>query len=274
LNAAEVIAALEIPPGARVDRRVPRTLLVEHGAPTAADRRRINEGIESVQWVATLKPLTIGVPAFRDEVREYLEINVLSATLRAGAKAARLAELIHRAVPYPTLLITHMAHRVAEDAGHQPDKPLRVSAPPRELVFISLAHKRWSQGQVGATVLDGELIVVAVTEAETDGLQSSFRQALSLARQPHADLYQLYQGWIDTLLALKAATVTGRFAVPTSADQAAARREALREWARLDAEIARLRKAAAKERQVPRQVELNLELKRAEAARAEVGKRL
>jgi len=29
-----------------------------------------------------------------------------------------------------------------------------------------------------------------------------------------------------------------------------------------------LRKAAAKERQVPRQVELNLELKRAEAARA------
>ncbi|AAM72142.1 MAG TPA: DUF4391 domain-containing protein [Chlorobaculum sp.] len=246
MNAAEVIAALELPPGARVDRRIPKTLLVERGARTATDKRRINEGVEEVQWVATLKPSTIGVPAFRDEVREYLEINVLSATLRGGAKAARFAELIHRAVPYPVFLLMAEGTRLT----------------------LSLAHTRWSQGEAGATVLDGEPIAVAVTEAETEGLPSSFRQALSLARQPRADLYQLYQGWIDTLLALKAAEVTGRFAVPTSADQAAARREALRECARLDAEIARLRKAAAKERQVPRQVELNLELKRAEAARA------
>jgi hypothetical protein len=252
LNAAEVIAALELPAGARVDRRVPKTLLVEHGAPTAADKRRINEGLEAVQWVATLKPSTIGVPTYRDEVREYLEINVLSVALRAGAKAARLAELIHRAVPYPVFLL------MTEGTN----------------LTLSLAHKRWSQGQAGATVLDGEPIAVAVTEAETDGLQSSFRQALSLARQPRADLYQLYQGWMDTLLAMLAAELTGRFTMVTSADQAAARREALRECARLDAEIARLRKAAAKERQVPRQVELNLELKRAEAARAAALKRL
>ncbi|MCE5421176.1 MAG: DUF4391 domain-containing protein [Acidithiobacillus sp.] len=252
MNAADVIAALDLPPGARVDRRVPKALLVEYGAPTAADKRRINEGIEAVQWVATLKPSTIGVPAFRDEVREYLEINVLSVALRAGAKAARLAELIHRAVPYPVFLLMAEGTRLT----------------------LSLAHTRWSQGEAGATVLDGEPIAVAVTEAETDGLLSSFCQALSLARQPRADLYQLYQGWIDTLLALKAAAVTGRFAVPTSADQAAARCEALRECDRLDTEIARLRKAAEKERQVPRQVELNLELKRAEAARAAALKRL
>ncbi len=246
MNAAEVIAALELPPGARVDRRVPKTLLVEHGAPTVADKQRINEGIVAVQWVATLKPSTIGVPSFRDEVREYPEINVLSVTLRGGAKISRLAELLHRAVPYPVFLLMAEGTRLT----------------------LSLAHTRWSQGESGATVLDGDPVAVAVTEAETDGLPSSFRQALSLARQLRADLYQLYQGWIDTLLALKAAAVTGRFAMATSADQAAAWREALRECARLDAEIVRLRKAAAKERQVPRQVELNLELKRAEAARA------
>lgn len=246
MNAADVIAALELPPGARVERRVPKTLLVQHGAPTAADRRRINQGVEAVQWVATLKPTTIGVPALRDGVREYLEIAVLSVALRAEAKAQRLAELIHRAVPYPAFLL------VAE--GTRLD--------------LSLAHKRWSQGQAGATVLDGEPVAAMLTDAEPGGLQSSFREALSLARQPRADLYQLYQGWIDTLLALLAARATGRFAVATAPAQAATRREALRECARLDAEIARLRSVAAKERQLPRQVALNLELKRAEAARA------
>ena len=179
MNAAAVIPALDLPLGARVDRRVPKTLLVEHGAPTAADKRRINEGIEEVQWVATLKPTTIGVPALRDEVREYVEIAVLSVALRAEAKRERLSELIHRAVPYPVFLL------VADGAR----------------VTLSLAHKRRSQGESGATVLDGEPVSATLTDSEPCGLHSSFHEALSLARQPRADLYLLYQGWIDTLLA-------------------------------------------------------------------------
>jgi hypothetical protein len=61
MSAAGVIAALDLPPGARVDRRVPKTLLVQYGAPTDADKRRINEGIEEVQRVAALKPSTGGL---------------------------------------------------------------------------------------------------------------------------------------------------------------------------------------------------------------------
>jgi hypothetical protein len=245
VNAAAVISALDLPLGARVDRRIPKTLLVEHGATTTADKRCINEGIEEVQWVATLKPTTISVPTFRDNVREYLEIAVLSVVLRAEAKTTRLAELIHRAVPYPVFLI------VAEP----------------ESLALSLAHKRWSQGEAGATVLDGDSMAVTLTNAEPDGPQASFRQALSLARQPRANLYELYQGWLDTVLALLAAEVTGHFELTGSAAHAVARRAALREYTQCDVEIARLRAAAAKERQVSRLVELNVALKHAEAAR-------
>ena len=70
----EVIAALDLPATARVDRRVPKTMFLEHGTPTAADRRHVNEGIEHILWVAALKPTTIGVAAHRDDAREYLEI--------------------------------------------------------------------------------------------------------------------------------------------------------------------------------------------------------
>jgi hypothetical protein len=92
--------------------------------------------------------------------------------------------------------------------------------------------------------------------------------ALALGRQPQASLLTLYQGWIDVLLALEAARRTGRFEIPDAAERRAARRDALRDCARLEAEMARLRAVAAKEKQMPRQVELNLELKRAETARA------
>lgn len=247
----EVIAALDLPAGARVERRVPKTLLVEHGAPTAADKRRINDGIERIQWIAALKPATVGVAAYRDEAREYLEIAVLRVTLRAGAKADRLAELLHRAVPYPVFAVVET-----------PDG-----------LVLSLAHLRWSQVEAGKTVLDGARVAVAAP-ADDNPHRQAFAQAMALSRQPRQSLHALYQGWIDTLLALEAARRTGRFEILTEASKRAARRQALAECARLDAEIARLRAAAKKEKQMARKVALNLELKETEAARAAVLERM
>lgn len=255
MNGDALLSALDLPAGSRVDRRVPKKLLLENGAPTAADKRIINDGIEELLWLAALKPTTIGVPEYRDEVREYLEIAVLRLTLRAEAKATRLVELAHRAVPYPLLLLT-------EQADH--------SARPG----LSAAHKRWSQGEAGKTVLEGDIVAAEWDVGRDAGRWPAFRDALALGRQPRTTLHALYQGWIDTLLALQAARATGAFAVAGNAEHAAARRDALQECARLDAEIARLRAAAAKEKQMARQVELNLELKRVEAAQAAARRRL
>jgi hypothetical protein len=246
MNASEIIAALDLPASSRVDRRVPKKLLLENGAPTTGDKRYINEGIDELFWVAALKPTTIGVPEHRDETREYLEIAVLRLALRPEAKARRLVELVHRAVPYPVLLVT-------EQAGHP---------------GASAAHKRWSQGEAGKTVLEDEVIAAEWENAIEADRWPGFRDALGLGRQPRTSLYALYQGWIDTLLALHAARLTGSFAAPVSPAHAAARRDALRECARLETEIARIRSSAAKEKQLPRQVELNLELKRLQAAQA------
>lgn len=246
MKASLLLDALDLPATARVDKRVPKTLLLEHGAPTSADKRQINEGIEQLVWVAALKPSTIGVAEYRDELREVLEIAVLRLTLRATAKAGRLIELVHRAVPYPVLLISEQGSTVG----------------------LSAAHKRWSQAEAGKTVLEGDVVTVEWDAEQDNQRWTGFCDALALGQQPRINLQALYQGWIDTLLALQAARVTGTFAVPTNAGQAEQRREALQESARLDKEIARLRANAAKEKQMSRRVDLNLELKRLEAALA------
>lgn len=242
MTAEEVLTALELPAAARVARRVPKTLLLEHGAATAADKRAINEGIKQAHWVAAVKPTTAGIAAYRDDEHEYLEIALLHLILRPAAKLGRLTELLHRAVPYPVVAVT------AQD----------------ERVHLSLVHKRWSQGEAGKTVLEGDLVAVELPDAD-EPHRDPFLAALALARQPRQTLYVLYQGWLDTLLALQAARRTGIFAIPESAEQRNARRDALPRCATLEAEIARLRAAAGKEKQMARKVELNLELKHAEA---------
>lgn len=247
LGLDDLIASLDLPAGSRVGRRIPKKLLLENGASTAADRRRIKEGIEELRWVAALKPTTIAVPEYRDDAREYLEISVLRLILRAKARATRIVELVHRTVPYPVLLIRGLGLSVG----------------------VSAAHLRWSQGQTGKTVLDGDIVSVEWDVAAANPCQPPFAEALALGCQPCSSLHALYQGWIDTLLAYQAARLTGAYTRAESFEKAAARCAALQECAVLDREISRLRAAAGKERQMSRQVEINLELKRLEVARAE-----
>ena len=247
----DIVLALCLPDSCRVDQRVPKKLLVENGAPTAADKRQINDDIEEIQWVAALKPNTIGVAEYRDDVREYVEIAVLTVTLRATdgkpAKVARIKELVHRAVPYPVLLLLHSGQRVT----------------------LSLAHKRWAQNEASKVVLDGGVVSIALPDdAPSAATLSAFTQALVLTSQPQATLFGLYQGWIDSVQALLAARLTGSFKNADSPEQAAARRAALSRCREIDSQIASLRTSAAKERQMARQVAINMEIKMLQAERS------
>jgi hypothetical protein len=252
MNFALVINALSLPPDARVDQRVPKKLLLEQGAPTVTDKRHIQDGIEEIVWIAALKPTNIGVAAFRDEVREYLEIAVLTVTLRAAAKPTRLTELIHRAIPYPVVLV----------AAH------------RDTISFSLAHKRWSQGEKGKVVIEDVRRTAPFQPDAPTVEESSFLASLVLSGLPRRDLFTLYQGWLDRVAALEAAQITGSFAAPDSADRSSALRDGLDTYARLQREVALLRARAEKEKQINRRVELNLEIKRLEAELATTTKAL
>lgn len=234
-----IIDALALPQQAMLGHRVPKTLLIENGAPTAADKRHINDGVEELRWSATLKPTTVGIAAHKDDTREVLELAVLILRLKPKAKLPRLVELIHRAIPYHLLLITQ---------------------PASDKLDLSLADKRWAQNERDKVVLDGDLV-----SCELDSLEQSVRdrliEALPLARQPRSSLYALYRGWIDTIHAARAARITGAFAPAESPQRARERAGALKACAALEGKIASLRAAAAKEKQLARQVELNLELK-------------
>jgi len=245
---APVIDALALPPDARVDQRVPKKLLLDQGIPTAADKRQIQDGIEEIHWIAALKPTNIGVPEYRDEVREYLEIAVLTVSFRQAAKPARLIELIHRAIPYPVVLLSGQS----------------------ETVSLSLAHKRWSQGEAGKVVIENVCRTSSLNMETLEAQEAQFLSSLALSILPAADLFVLYQAWIDRLAGLEAASITGSFTPPTSAEHSTTLRDGLANHARLQYELTTLRNQAAKEKQLNRRVELNITIKRLEVELAEL----
>ena len=198
MTTGSLITALQLPDEALVDQRVPKKLLVEQGAPTAADKRQIQDGIEEILWVAALKPTNIGVPAYRDDVREYLEIAILSVDFRATAKASRLIELIHRAVPYPVVLATQHL----------------------DTVGLSLCHKRRSEGAAGRVVIEGIRDITLNPEAPEEN-EVAFLASLSVSQLPNRDMFALYNGVLARVAALAASRIGGLYSPPESSEQAA-----------------------------------------------------
>lgn len=233
-----IIEALGIPAGARVDSRVPKKLLVEQGAPTVADKRAIQDGVEDIHWVGACKPNTIGVLAFADEHREYLEVTVLTIEFRPGAKGKRLVELIHRAVPYPVLLIS-------EDA---------------EGVVVSIAHKRHAQNEAGKVVIEA-VVRTAPLKDLSGAVERAFLEQLPIAKQPSNDLYTLYEGWRTCIDTLNVAQIVGSFRLADDPVAINQQRQALDGYLRLSKEVTQLRAQAARAKQINQRVELNQKIK-------------
>ncbi len=162
-------------------------------------------------------------------------------TLRKQARSG-VCGLVHRAIPYPTLLFS------ACDG----------------LINLSVAHKRRAQNEAEKMVLDGDVLAV---EWETQEIFLLVFRSYAREATPWT-LYALYDGWNATLLAFQAAQRTGRFRLPRDLGQAVLWMEALKECGRLEKEMLRFRSAAQKEKQMARKVAWNLELKRAETEHA------
>lgn len=233
-----IVDALGIPAGARVDTRVPKKLLVEQGMPTAADKRAVQDGIEDIHWIGALKPNTVGVKAFSDDVREYLEVAILTLTLKPGAKTSRLIELIHRAIPYPVLLVSN------DGAGP----------------ILSLAHKRHAQNEAGKVVIE-DMVATPPLDRLSENLIAAFLTSLSVSRQPSRDLYALFEGWRSRIEALNAAEIAGTFVLSDDIAVIERRRTALAEYERLTKETAQLKAQAARAKQINQKVEINQKIK-------------
>ncbi len=70
-----------------------------------SDKKLINDHIKKVVWKYCLKPDNTNISVYKDDEREYYEIEIIEVQLNETNKVKRIAEIIMRAIPYPILLV-------------------------------------------------------------------------------------------------------------------------------------------------------------------------
>jgi hypothetical protein len=244
--------SMDIPSSCYLNKRVFKKLFHENAQLGVTDKKAFREDIDVITWLYTLKPSTIPVRAYVDSQREYQEVAVLQVDLKTLKRTGRISEVIHRAIPYPLVVV--FAHGTN--------------------CTLSLAHKRFSRAEKGAAVVEEFLTTEWIDLTGPISVQQSFLDSLTITSLPQTHFYALYSAFVDRVIALDCARLSGEYRIVNTIKRLEVRRKRLAQCHELEVQICEQKAAIKAESAFNRQVELNTKVKTLEKQLQAVSSRL
>ena len=230
--------AISFPEAALLGKRVPKKQFLESGELVASDKKQFRENVKNVYWEYTLKPSTCPVLPYRDNERDYLEVAVLQVEMNSPKGHKRIAEIIHRVIPYPLMLGFYT------ETGE---------------IALSIAPKRFSQAEHGAFVSERSYTTSWMDSRAFNDREAAFVASLAWGNMPLQTYGTLYNAWTDRFTGYECSVLSGTFTIGKAED----RLERLTRCREIESKISELR-GQLKKAAFNRQVELNTQIKKFE----------
>ena len=226
---------LNIPDSCFIGSTIYKKLFYENANLSSSDKYLFSDIIDKIVWLYCLKPETINVQAYMDEVREYPEIEVIEVIVNKDYGLNRIAEIIMRTIPYPMLLIFKLEDKIR----------------------FYMAHQRTNQSDSSKNTIEE---FVSTDWLESD---SALFDKLDIKQMRFINFYTLYSDIVDAISIYKLSTImpTDDNITGTEARELSAKIE------EIEQEITSLRAKLKKESQFNRKMELNIEIKRLEQSK-------
>lgn len=243
---------LELPEKCRLDKSVFKKLFYENAKLSTTDKKWFTKDINLIKWKYTLKPESTLIFAVKEKNYHYNEIAVIEVELEDDEHIKRLSDIIHRAIPYPLLIV------------YKGD----------DWVRFSVAEKRFNKADDQAATIIEYWITDRIDEELQNTVDQAFIEQLSYTRQPRLNLKVFYKGWIESFISYKVSRVTGHFDMLDEESKKQKRIEALNEYRVMEEKIEYLRATLKKEEAFSEKVKLNVDIKQLEKQLKQTAKQL
>ena len=252
-------AKMMIPESCRLGKRVFKKHFHTNAKLSSADKKALADDVDTIIWQYTFKPTTIQIQPYVDDQREYLEIALLQVNLKRDGRVKRLAEIVHRTIPYPVILI----FVTTENTEENPNNKSIQCSPCIQWFKLSLANKRFSQAGKDAIVAEGFQATSWLDLSNPTENQAAFLKSLDISTWPHTHFFAFYKAAMDRTIALACAEHTGHYSleIPNglSVDDRVIKLDQLE---KLQQEKYELAGKLKKEKNLGTQVQLNTEIRR------------
>ncbi len=223
---------LNIPDTCYIGSTIYKKLFYENADIPTNDKSLFTDVINKITWIYCLKPETINIPAFKDQVRDYPEIEVIEVDVNKDYKLKRIAEIIMRTIPYPILLIFNLGDKKQLYAAHQ-----RISQ--------SDSSKNTIEEFISTEWLDKD---------------NGLFERLDIKQMRFTNFFTLYSDIVDTISIYRVLDIISDYTAITG-EEARILSSRIEE---IEGQIISLRAKLKKENQFNRKMDLNIEIKRLE----------
>jgi hypothetical protein len=243
---------LRLPERCILQKRLTKAFFLKHFSLTAGEKKLLNEGIEHMDWLASIKAAL--VPAFVTETHSYEEVQVFAIELRnsrVDRSGAKVAELVQKYVPYPLLLIVYDA----------------------ENYLVNTCTKRINQNDATKRTIEASVTSPILSLLYADASAKAFHEGLRFENLDKSDLRTLYGSYVQAVVQCRAAALTGHFRkrpyMRSEEDLAT-----LQRIDALEAEIRALQAKVSKDQPLRERVAANMDIQRRRDAIAHLRKAL
>ncbi|WP_088186491.1 DUF4391 domain-containing protein [Desulfosporosinus sp. FKA] len=234
----ELYKKLNIPIDCKIDKTIFKKLFYENASLSSSDKELFTDVIDKVTWQYCLNLEKLNVPSYKDDEREYLEIEIIEVALLAEKSLRRIAEIIMRTIPYPMLLFFRY------DKKYQ----------------IWVAHQKFSLADSSKITLE------EFTQTDWIDESSTLWDNLNLKNMRHSNYFAMYSDMVDAIYVFNAKRLAGQDK-EISGQEA---KELLEQIAVIDSQIASMRASLKKETLFNRKMEFNIRIKNLEKKKQEM----
>lgn len=203
-----------------------------------ADKKLFTDTINKITWLYCLKPETINIRPYKDDIRDYPEIEIIEVEISNDIKLRRITEIIMRTIPYPMLLIFKLEDKIQ----------------------FYVAHQRIHQNDSSKNTIE-EFIA-------TDWLNndSSLFEKLDVKQMRFTNFYALYSDIVDAISIYNVSRIIPSLPILTGEEA----RQLLTSIETIEQEITSLKVKLKKETQFNRKMEINIAIKKLEKEEANI----
>lgn len=219
-----------IPKSCEVKNTIFKKLFYENADLSSADKTLFADVVSKITWLYCLKADTINIQPYKDDIREYGEVEFIEVDLNEDRRINRIAEIIMRTIPYPMVLIFRLGNRFK----------------------LYVAHQRTNLTDSSKNIFE-ELISTEWVDKD-----SKMFDKLDIRKMRFNNFYALYTDIVDAISIYNVSTL---ISIDSNMSGVEARK-ITEEIEGVDKEIALLKAKLKKETQFNKKMELNIEIKK------------
>lgn len=169
----DILKKIDFPEKARVDRKIFKTVFYNNAEFSKKRMDIFTSEIEDIRWLFALKKENINIVPFKNEDIDYSEIQVIGVSLRGDKYLDRVAEIIHKTIQYPVVLIFEYEDRIALSVGLK-----RINkADASKNVVDDIYNSEWINGDIAK--------------------ERDFIKSLEISNLSFANFYEFYKDFAD-----------------------------------------------------------------------------